>query len=90
MGLIGSQIAEPDAQGERIVGSSFLILLNAHHECVSFRLSARARDQDWELVLDTSSAKFAPKALGRLTEYELQPRSLAVLRRLQNSAGGVE
>jgi glycogen operon protein len=90
MGLIGSQITEPDAQGERIVGSSFLILLNAHHECVSFRLSARARDNNWELVLDTSSAKFTRKNLGRLSEYALQPRSLAVLRRLQISVGVVE
>ena len=43
------------------------------------RRAVRARDQDWELVLDTSSAEFIGKTLGRLIEYELQPRSLAIL-----------
>jgi glycogen operon protein len=81
MGLLGTQIDEIDTQGERIVSASFLILFNAHNESVSFRLSARARDQNWELVFDTSSAKMTPQILGRLTEYLLQARSVAVLRR---------
>jgi len=81
MGLLGSQIDETDTQGERIVSGSFLVLLNAHSESVSFRLGARARDQNWERVFDTSSAKMTPQILGRLTEYPLQPRSVAVLHR---------
>jgi hypothetical protein len=80
MGLLGSQIDETDAQGERIVSGSFLILINAHHECISFRLSARVRDQNWELVFDTSSANMTRRIVGRLTEYPLQARSVAVLR----------
>jgi glycogen operon protein len=80
MGLLGGQIDEANVQGERIVSGSFLILLNAHHECVSFRLSARARDQNWELVFDTSSANMTRRILGRLAEYPLQARSVAVLR----------
>jgi len=80
MGLLGGQIDETDAQGERIVSGSFLILLNANDECVSFRLSARARDQNWELVFDTSSANMTRRILGRLAEYPLQARSVAVLR----------
>src|SRR5271166_6540738 len=54
-GLLGNQIDETNVQGERIVSASFLILLNANGECVSLRLSAQARDQNWELVLDTSN-----------------------------------
>jgi isoamylase len=64
MGLLGGQIDETNAQGERIVSDSFLILLNAHHECVSFRLGGRARDQNWELVFDTSSAKMTRRFSG--------------------------
>jgi glycogen operon protein len=79
MGLLGDQIDEIDAQGDRIVSGSFLILLNANHECVSFRISARAQDQNWELVLDTSSASMTRRSLGRLAEYPLQARSVAVL-----------
>jgi glycogen operon protein len=85
MGLLGTQIDETDAQGERIVSGSLLILLNAHDGSVTFRLSARAQDQNWELVFDTSSAKMIPQIPGRLAEYPLQPRSVAVLRRSQSS-----
>src|SRR5271166_1761584 len=80
VGLLGGQIDETDAQGERIISGSFLILLNANDECVSFRLMARAREQNWQLVFDTSSASMTVRILGRLAEYPLQPRSVAVLR----------
>ena len=86
MGLPGFQIEETDAQGERIMGDSFLILLNGGPEDVSFRLRARLGDQsrelvfDWELVFDTSSANVTPRVLGRLAEYPLQGQSVAVLR----------
>jgi len=83
MGLLGSQIDETDAQGERIPSDSFLILLNAYDRSVSFRLSARERDQNWELVFDTSSTKMTFQVLGRLPDYSLQARSVAVLRRSQ-------
>jgi isoamylase len=85
VGLVGDQIDETDDQGERIVSDSFLILLNAHHEGVPFRLGARVQDQTWELVFDTSSASIIRRVLGRLNEYPLQPRSVAVLRRLNTN-----
>jgi len=80
MGLLGRQIDETDAQGERVLNDSFLVLLNANHEFVSFRLSARVQDQNWELVFDTSNASMTPQILGRLAEYPLQACSVAVLR----------
>ena len=94
MGLPGFQIEETGAQGERIVGDSFLVLLNGGPEDVSFRLRARLGDQnreevvfDWELVFDTSSANVIPRVLGRLAEYPLQARSVAVLRINEPAAG---
>jgi len=80
MGLLGSQIDETDERGEPIVGDSFLILLNASDGPISFCLSARALEKNWELVFDTSNAKMAPQILGRLAEYPLQARSVVVLR----------
>jgi isoamylase len=77
MGLLGSQIDETDERGEPIVGDSFLILLNASDGAISFCLSARALEKNWELVFDTSNAKMAPQILGRLAEYPLQARSVA-------------
>src|SRR5262249_24383278 len=44
MGLIGYQIDEMNERGERIVGDSFALLLNAHHEAIPFRLGSRHRD----------------------------------------------
>jgi hypothetical protein len=38
------------------------------------------RDQNWELVIDTSSADMTGRILGHLDEYPLQGRSVAVLR----------
>ena len=73
MGLPGFQIEENDAQGERIMGDSFLILFNGGPEDVSFRLRARLGDKsrelvfDWELVFDTSSANVTPEFLGEGT-----------------------
>jgi isoamylase len=80
IGLVGDQIDETNAQGERIVSDSFLILLNRDHECVSFHLSGRVQDQNWELVFDTSSADMTGRILGHLDEYPLQGRSIAALR----------
>jgi hypothetical protein len=93
MGLPGFQIEETDAQGERIVGDSFLILLNGGPEAVSFHLRGRLGEQkrelvlDWELVFDTSGANVTPRVLGRLAEYPLQARSVAVLRVNEPAAG---
>jgi isoamylase len=80
IGLPGDQIDETNAQGERIVGDSFLILLNSDHECVSFQLGSRVRDENWKLMFDTSSADMTGRILGRLDEYTLQGRSVALLR----------
>ena len=39
----------------RIVADSFLVLFNADYENVSLHLGGRARDLNWELMLDTSA-----------------------------------
>ena len=80
MGLMGDQIDETDEHGRRVIGDSFLILFNAGHESVSFRLGGRARGLNWELLLDTSSPASASRLVERLDDYLLQGRTLAVLR----------
>ena len=86
MGLMGDQIDEADEHGRRIIGDSFLILFNADHQAVSFRLGGRARSHDWELLIDTSSPEIESRRLQCLDEYLLQGRTLAVLRELPQSA----
>ncbi|HEY2799205.1 MAG TPA: glycogen debranching protein GlgX [Chthoniobacterales bacterium] len=79
MVLPGDQIAETGEQGERILGDTFAILLNASHESVSFRLGARRRDLRWSCVLDTATPDFEPRVFEHMSIFPLQPRSLAVL-----------
>ena len=80
MGLPGDQITETGCAGERIVGRTFVILFNAHHEPVEFRLSARQRDISWECVLDTAASEAKPRTFENMGVFPLQARSLALLR----------
>jgi glycogen operon protein len=80
MGLMGDQIDETDEHGRRVIGDSFLVLFNAGHEPVPFRLGGRARGLNWELLLDTSSPTAESRLVARLDDYLLQGRTLAVLR----------
>ncbi|MBV8813217.1 MAG: glycogen debranching enzyme GlgX, partial [Verrucomicrobia bacterium] len=85
MGLMGDQIDETDEHGRRIIGDSFLILFNADHQAVSFRLGGRARGHNWELLVDTSNPEIESRCLESLDEYLLPGRALAVLRDLPHS-----
>ena len=80
--LSGDAIEEVDDMGEPIVGDTFLILLNAHHEPIPFVLPAHEGRVVWQPVLDTrdwdGEADRPPLRTG--ARYELEGRSLAVLR----------
>ncbi|WP_163778160.1 glycogen debranching protein GlgX [Myxococcus vastator] len=80
--LGGDAIAAPDDEGNRIVGDTVLVLMNAHHEPITFMLPAIEWGADWELVVDTALAGESPRthtpAGGTV---QVAGRSLAVLRR---------
>jgi isoamylase len=80
MVLPGDQIAEVGEHGERIVGDSFAILFNAHHEPISFRLGTRQRNVRWTCVLDTATPAAPQRTFEHMSEFPLQARCLAVLR----------
>ena len=86
--LAGDAIEEVDDMGEPIVGDTFLILLNAHHEPVSFVLPAYETRVRWEPVLDTRdwNGETQREALRTGERYPLEGRSLAVLRRINAAA----
>jgi glycogen operon protein len=85
--LAGDAIEEPDEQGERIVDTTFLMLLNAHHEPVPFVLPAHHRGVRWEPALDSSLPVGRRRALKGGQIYELAARSLALLRLGHRSHG---
>jgi isoamylase len=82
--LAGDAIDEMDERGNRIVDDTLLILLNAHYEPIPFILPAHKSKVQWELVLDTREAtgipRKWPKPMRGGTPYELEARSLALLR----------
>ncbi|MCP9438443.1 MAG: glycogen debranching protein GlgX [Nitrospira sp.] len=81
--LAGDAISETDDKGRPIIDDTLLILLNAHHEPLTFTLPAHKRGVRWRPVFDTS-AKPNAKNLNPVFKggerYDLQGRSIAVLR----------
>jgi glycogen operon protein len=80
--LSGDAIEEVDRLGERIADDTFLLLVNAHHELLPFRLPELRPSQCWERVVDTRTTD---PSRGRRqwqggARYELGGRSLALLR----------
>jgi glycogen operon protein len=76
----GDVIEEVDEKGEKIVGDTLLILLNAHHEPIPFQLPAAGSQSQWELLLDTADVAAEDRFLPCGQKYNLRERSLAVLR----------
>jgi glycogen operon protein len=75
--LGGDAIRMLDDSGQRVVGDGVLVLMNAHHEPVTFRLPEDGGGQWWleadTLAPDRPSGTFSG-------EYELGARALAVFR----------
>ena len=81
--LAGDAIEEVSVKGERIVGKTLLILLNAHHEPIDFTLPARRPDVRWSPLFDTGRARGseAPAPVLSGAAYRVEGRSLAVFQR---------
>jgi glycogen operon protein len=50
----GDAIATTDPYGNKVVGDTLLILMNAHHEPVEFVLPAIEWGSDWEILVNTA------------------------------------
>jgi isoamylase len=78
--LAGDLIDEVDEHGEPIVGDTIMMLFNAHHEPMPFTLPETAEGQQWERLFDTAAPEGEPLQCSGGQQYELQGRSMAVLR----------
>jgi len=78
--LAGDLIDEVDEDGDRIVGETILMLLNAHHEPVPFALPAHPAERHWELLLDTADTDAEASFHEGREPYSLQGRAVAVFR----------
>ncbi|UGQ13776.1 glycogen debranching protein GlgX [Yinghuangia sp. ASG 101] len=84
--LNGQAISEPDPRGQPIADDSFLLLLNASHEDLAFRIPP-GHGTEWTVVVDTADedcADLDPKDRPTVHAGERWPvtaRSLVLLRR---------
>ncbi|HET9451890.1 MAG TPA: glycogen debranching protein GlgX [Aggregicoccus sp.] len=78
--LGGDAIPTPDERGQRIRGDALLVLLNAHHEPVTFTLPPAAEGEHWVLELYTADDARGPSEPLPGPQLELTGRSMAVLR----------
>ncbi|MDX6683282.1 MAG: isoamylase, partial [Solirubrobacteraceae bacterium] len=82
--LNGKEFPYRSVRGGQIVDGSFLMLINAHHEDVTFALPARRWGQAWALELSTAD----PTAAAGSTTYDARgridttARSVTVLKRV--------
>ncbi|MEZ6143711.1 MAG: glycogen debranching protein GlgX [Zavarzinella sp.] len=79
----GDTIPEVDEKGETIHGDTLLMLFNAHHEALPFKLPMRARKIAWQLMLDTSEQFEKEQSFASGTVFDLAGRSLAVFRMVE-------
>jgi isoamylase len=80
MRLAGDTIDEVDEKGEQIRGDTLLLLFNAHHETVSFRLPTEGEGRAWIRVLDTARPQDEDQAFWGGVQFDLLGRSLVVFR----------
>jgi isoamylase len=82
--LNGDEIRRRAPDGSRVHDDSFLMLLNAHHEAVTFTLPDRRFGRRWALELSTTNGETAsddsPMYPAR-TPVEIASRSVVLLRR---------
>jgi glycogen operon protein len=81
----GDAITEPGPRGERISDSSFLLLINAHHENLTFALPGPAFGPGWRLLLDTADEDVrddphAGETLPAGAKISVTDRSMQILR----------
>ena len=81
MFLDGQGLGEVDDRGKAVKDKDFLVLMNAHHEPVSFRLPVLKPGESWISLVDTSCECPAHSECRHesAATYELSARSLAVL-----------
>ena len=83
--LSGEDINEVDEQGEPARDETFLILMNAHYEPISFILPREAAPVVWQLYLNTVTNRL--KEILRLKsgeKFDLAGRSLALFKKIRS------
>ena len=83
--LSGDALKEVDEHAQPIRDASFLVLFNAHHDAIPFRIPAPGAGHRWVVEIDTAFTTGLPEAADVNAEerYPLQGRSLALLKQVR-------
>jgi isoamylase len=90
--LAGSALTEVDARGQRVVDDDFVVLFNAHHDSVPFRLPTKTLaphgEGHWQAIVDTAREDgLAPDGIfDAESTYPLEGRSLVLLMRVGSTS----
>jgi hypothetical protein len=76
----GDLIGEVDERGQEIKGDSILILMNAFHEPIPFKIPARVKGQRWQRLIDTALPAAARNWFASGKAYDLKGRSMVIFR----------
>ncbi len=79
--LNGLALGEHTLRGEAVVGDSFVLLFNTHHEPVEFTLPTRRFGRGWTLELTTADPAAVPFSVPARGTVNVESRSVVVLRR---------
>jgi isoamylase len=85
MRLDGEQIPETDDHGRALRDDSFLVLFNAHHDAIEFKLPDPGPATAWRTEVDTAfdTGEPAPELAAPSGSYPLKGRSLVLLRQVR-------
>ena len=78
--LNGDGIRGRDVRGQRITDAHFLVWFNAHDDAMSFTLPSNEYSPSWEVLVDTAGRSATSEPLDADASFEVQARSLVVLR----------
>jgi len=88
--LNGDALPDPDPRGRRLRDDSFLLLINGHHEDVTFVLPSEQWGRRWATELTTVSDPGVRKPKTPGAKVKVAGRSIVVLRRVEHPAEGTE
>jgi glycogen operon protein len=79
--LNGQAMDEWNEYGEHVLDDVLLVMMNAHHEVMQFKLPGAPEGPRWQVVFDTNTPVIEGERSAAAGEiFEIQPRSLALLR----------
>ena len=92
MRMLGDMIGDVDERGQEIKGDSILLLINAFHEPIPFKIPSQLRRQRqrWQRLIDTALPDAEQIWFASGKAYDLKGRSLVIFRTVPPNLAALE